>query len=308
MFNSKLWTTCDALTGSRVIYWFTAWLPGGAETEGGLARGGVGGGVFFRGVEKGVVVVVVGVGGPSICPALLTACLRSPHHLAACRLPSSCAQRRQNIFLGAQSGWVLVKPGVRGQSAAKALILCVCVCVCVCVRVCVCVCVCVRERERERETGSDMWDRKKKRRRRIWGARLLSVLTSDPSLLSLQHLTDIFVSSNVKLFLDWIHKLSRVWFSLSLSLSLSGGGRRWGDGRIFLFLLSVHRWTADSTRPPSPPAVSLVYLDPPRSGGKTRLHLQMVPLKSAASSLLFVVQVKGRTLHMERSLHRKDIR
>lgn len=41
----------------------------------------------------------------------------APHHLA-CRLPSS-SQSRQKIFWAPRQVWVLLKPGVRGQSAAE---------------------------------------------------------------------------------------------------------------------------------------------------------------------------------------------
>lgn len=86
--------------------------------------------VWWGGFEWRVGVVFFRGWGGSICPALLTACLRSP----SSRLQASFFFSKQaEYFLGAPSGWVLVKPGVRGQSAAegraKALMMCVCVCV-----------------------------------------------------------------------------------------------------------------------------------------------------------------------------------
>lgn len=96
--------------------WFADWLPGREETEGDIGGGGgLGGGwraeeVFFFFFMWG------GGGAASICPALLTACLRSP----SSRLQASFfLSKTAKYFLGAPSGWVLVKPGVRGQSAAE---------------------------------------------------------------------------------------------------------------------------------------------------------------------------------------------
>lgn len=88
------------------LCWFADWFPGREETEGGA------GGLllcfyFFR----------VGGWGGAAYARLCCQPACAPHHLA-CRLPSS-SQSRQKIFWAPRQVWVLLKPGVRGQSAAE---------------------------------------------------------------------------------------------------------------------------------------------------------------------------------------------
>ena len=127
----------------------------------------------------------------------------------------------------------------------------------------------------------------------MWGARLLSGSTSDPPLLSLQRLPDIFVSLyNVKrsnFLLGWIHKLNTESLiphthththSLSLSLSQreAGGERRW-EG-FFCFSYSDEPLTRLVLRPSQQ---SLLPWPSCRSGRRRGcvhcLHLQIRSLK-----------------------------
>lgn len=108
--------------------WWSDWLLTGLQTGCLVERrqkevwGGWVEEVFFGGWGRG------GVGGSSICPALLTACLRSPSSRPQA---SFFLSKKAEYFLGAQSGWVLVKPACAWAICCRGKSIKICVCVCV---------------------------------------------------------------------------------------------------------------------------------------------------------------------------------